>query len=133
MPSFLDCILSKSPWTLTEILTKYTKNDIIKKSLVNSFDVTCKIGEKLFSNLLHVYFCHKNRRELIMGNELRSKIKKTVISFSILLSAAMVIYSSLYCLITASIHARDYPAFIAFFVAGVLAIFIGCAMYFCND
>ena len=68
-----------------------------------------------------------------MGNELRSKIKKTVISFSILLSAAMVIYSSLYCLITASIHARDYPAFISYFVAGVLAIFIGCAMYFCND
>ena len=116
-----------------EILTKYTKNDIIEKSLVNSFDVTCKIGEKIFSNSLHVYFCHKNRRELIMGNELRSKIKKTVISFSILLSAAMVIYSSSYCLITASIHARDYPAFIAFFVAGVLAIFIGCAMYFCND
>jgi hypothetical protein len=68
-----------------------------------------------------------------MGNELRSKIKKTVISFLILLSAAMVIYSSLYYLITASPHARDYPAFIVFFVAGVLAIFIGCAMYFCND
>lgn len=67
-----------------------------------------------------------------MENELRSKIKKTVISFSILLSAAMVIYSSYY-LITASPHARDYLAFIAFFVAGVLAIFIGCAMYFCND
>jgi|GEM_PF-1774497 hypothetical protein len=68
-----------------------------------------------------------------MGNELRSKIKKTVISFSILLSAVMVIYSSLYCLITASIHARDYPEFIACFVAGVLGIFIGCAMCFCND
>lgn len=54
MPTFLYCILSKFPWTLTENLTKYTKNDIIKKSLVNSFDVTCKIGEKIFSNLLHV-------------------------------------------------------------------------------
>ena len=54
MPTFLYCILSKSPWTLTENLTKYTKNDIVKKSLVNSFDVTCKIGEKIFSNLLHV-------------------------------------------------------------------------------
>ena len=54
MPTFLYCILSKSPWNLTENLTKYTKNDIIKKSLVNSFDVTCKIGEKIFSNLLHV-------------------------------------------------------------------------------
>lgn len=48
MPTFLYCILSKSPWTLTENLTKYTKNDIIKKSLVNSFDATCKIGEKYF-------------------------------------------------------------------------------------
>jgi len=114
-------------------LTKYTKNDIIKKSLVNSFDVTCKIGEKLFSNLLHVYFCHKNRRELIMENKLSSKIKKTLIPFSMLISAVMVIYSSLYCLITASIHARDYPAFISCFVAGVLAIIVDCAMYFCND
>ena len=67
-----------------------------------------------------------------MGNELRNKIKKTVIPFSILLSAAMVIYSSYY-LITTSTHVRHYPAFIAYFVAGVLSIFIGCAMYFCND
>ena len=127
MQSFVAKVLS-----YYEILTKYTKNDIIKKSLVNSFDVTCKIGEKIFSNSLHVYFCHKNRRELIMGNELRNKIKKTVIPFSILLSAAMVIYSSYY-LITTSTHVRYYPAFIAYFVAGVLSIFIGCAMYFCND
>ena len=67
-----------------------------------------------------------------MENKLRNKIKKIVISFSILLSAAMVIYSSCY-LITTSTHVRYYPVFIAYFVAGVLAIFIGCAMYFCND
>lgn len=68
-----------------------------------------------------------------MENKLSSKIKKTLIPFSMLISAVMVIYSSLYCLITASIHARDYPAFISCFVAGVLAIIVDCAMYFCND
>ena len=63
-----------------------------------------------------------------MGNGLRSKIKKTVTSFSMLLAVPMVIYS-LYNLITTSSHTRDYPSFIVCFVAGIFAIFVNCAVY----
>lgn len=67
-----------------------------------------------------------------MGNELRSKIKKTLIPFLMLLAVFMVIYS-LYNLVTTSSHTRDYPSFIVCFVAGVFAIFVNCKCIICND